>query len=166
MESQVHPTLVKICEYGGGGGGPKLAFVGRFADYLPRETGQAIPIVAFMHNTLSSPNTVGTCAFGALVNQGQIDAENVYRINGSATDFGTFGVKIWTFSGETSNNSGGFGVIDVNITTINADTDAVSNASSTAVVVTAVYAVLGTDEILDLTEGQAAALAIESGQEA
>lgn len=165
MESQVHPALAKICEYGGKGG-PKLMFTGDYVDYLPRETGQAIPIVAFMHNTLSAPNTVGTCAFGAMVNQGQIDEENVYRINGSAIDFGTFGVKIWTFSGETRNNSGGFATIDVNITTINADTNAVTNASSTAVVVTAVYAVLGTDEILDLTEAQAAALVLESGQEA
>lgn len=165
MESQIHPTLVKICQHGGTGG-PKLAFTGDYVKHLPTEPGEAVPIVAFMHNTLSAPNTVGTCAYGALVNQSQIDAENIYRINGSATDFGTFGVKFWTFSGVTSNNSGGFGAIDVNITTINPEKDTVSSQSSTAVVVTAVYAVLGTDEILDLTEEQAALLAAETGQEA
>lgn len=165
MESQIHPTLVKICQHGGTGG-PKLAFTGDYTKYLPTVPGEAIPIVAFMHNALSAPNTVGTCAYGALVNQSQIDSENVYRINGSAIDYGTFGVKIWTFSGETSNNSGGFGAIDVNITTINPEEDTVTSYSSTAVVVTAVYAVLGTDEVLDLTEEQAAALAHELGQEA
>ena len=165
MESQLHPTLAKICEYGGGGG-PKLAFTGDYAKYLPTAPGQAVPIIAFMHNSLSAPNTVGTCAFGALVNQSQIDETNIYRVNGSATDFGTFGVKIWTFSGETDDRGGGFTNIDVNITTINPEKDTVTSQSSTAVVVTAVYAVLGTDEILDLTEKQAAALAAETGQEA
>lgn len=165
MESQIHPTLAKICTYGGKGG-PKLAFTGDFFKYMPTEPGHAIPIVAFMHNSLSAPNTVGSCAYGALVNQSQIDAKNVYRINGCAIDFGTFGVKIWTFSGATSNRSGGFTDIDVNITTINTDTDNVTNQDSTAVVVTAVYAILGTDEILDLTAEQAATLAAETGQEA
>ena len=164
MESQIHPTLVKICKYGGKGG-PKLMFTGDYVNHLPKEPGQAVPIIAFMHNSLSSPNTIGSCAFGAIVNQSQIDGDNVYRINGSSIDFGSFGVKVWTFSGETSNNSGGFGTIDVNITTINTSTNNVTNQGSTAVVVTAVYAVLGTDEILDLTEAQAAALASESGQE-